>query len=292
MFYLGLPGDLTALPQPTAPPDVAWTRRSVAKDTIGGGRQIDFAPTGLRTWNLTWDGIESADHTTLMAFFATHNGIGPWVMLDPQEANLLTANQSSTTSALSSTTGWTVAGTGGTIASSNTGFRRGPRCLKWTFATATPGTSTLTLAAQRPTWYGQPILPSTSYVFSAYLLGAGTDAVVGMTAQILWYSSGGTLLSTSSGSLATTSSSAWVQATVTATSSSTAAYALPRLSATSATIGAGSIVYVDEAQLEQASAVTTWQPGLGVPLVSWTEMPRTYPREGFWDMSATLLEVG
>ena len=291
-FYLGGPGLLTALPHPTQAPNVPWERRTNTRDTIGGGRLVDFAPGGRRTWDLTWEGVQSADLTLLRGFYSGHSGAGPWILLDPQETNMLTVNQSSATSADNATTGWTVAGTGGTIASQTAVYKRGPRALAWTFASATPGTSTLDCAPPQTAWYGLPVVPATTYTWSVQLKGSGTDAVVAVTPQIVWYTSAGVVVSTTSGTPVSTSASAWQQATVSAAAPATAAFGLPRLSADSATVGAGSVVNVDEPQFEAAAAASTWQPGLGVPLVSWTDMPTEYPRGSWWDVSGTLVEVG
>lgn len=77
--------------------------------------------------------------------------------------------------------------------------------------------------------------------------------------SIVWYDSGGSVLSTSDGSTATSSTSAWTNYTCTATAPASAAYAAPKVTVASAG-GAAELHYVDQADLHVGSG-TTWTPG-------------------------------
>lgn len=77
--------------------------------------------------------------------------------------------------------------------------------------------------------------------------------------SIIWYNSVGAVLSTSDGSTATSSTSAWTDYTCTATAPASAAYAAPKVTIASAG-GAAELHYVDQADLHVGSG-TTWTPG-------------------------------
>lgn len=51
-------------------------------------------------------------------------------------------------------------------------------------------------------------------------------------------------------------------------------------------------VYVDQVQLDMFASTRAWVLGTGMPRVTWTELPDTYPFADAHDVSATLLEVG
>jgi hypothetical protein len=233
-----------------------------------GGMRSDRQMNAKRQYTLTWDSLLYDDWTTLWAYEQGHNGVGPWTMLDPNIVNMLSVNQSGATSQLNDTSGFTVTGTGSTIASSSDVVRRGPRSLKWTFATGTPGTSTLTLDSPSTMWYGTPVHIGDSYAFSVQLRGAGSDPVLDVTPQLAWCTNTGTVISTSSGATVTTGSGAWAQAYVVDIAPATSAFALCKLDVTSATVSGGSILYADEFQLEVGTVPSDWQPGVGVYPVS------------------------
>lgn len=261
-IYFGAPGGLITIEWPRG--GIVRTRPQMLApfELDGGGIRIaHMAGAGKIKYMLTWEALAWTEFTKIWAYEQGHNGIGPWVILDPRAVNLLTVNQSGTTSELNATTGFTVAGTGGAL-SSNTTFERGPRALRWTFGTATPGTSTVTLNTPSSDWTGVPVRTSTAYSFSMrFITAAGTS--VTCTAEILWYTAAGAAISTSSGA-ATASGGAWATLSVSDTSPGTAAFALCRVEATSATIGVGDAVNFDKMQFEQAAAPTTWVPGVGL----------------------------
>lgn len=262
--YFGAPGALIEIEWPRKGVSGARTPR-VEEFVLGAGDvRVDRQLLTKRRYTLGWEALVYSDWVTIWAYEQGHNGLGPWAFLDPNIVNLLTANQSSTTSQMYDITGFTVTGTGGSIASSATVVKRGPRSLAWAFSTISPGTSTLTLDPPSTMWYGVPVHIGDPYVFSAQLRGSGSDPILDVTPQMLWYTSTGGLISTSSGTPVTTGAGAWSQAYVTDTAPATAAFTLCRLSTSSATVSGGSMLNVDELQLEVGSTPSTWRPGVGV----------------------------
>lgn len=100
------------------------------------------------------------------------------------------------------------------------------------------------------------VLPSTQYSLGAFFRTAVTARSVSVA--INWYDSTHTLISTSTGSTATDSTSAWTQATVTATSPSNAAYATVQVNV----VGPANteVHYVDEVGLFPGSSAA-WTAG-------------------------------
>ena len=108
--------------------------------------------------------------------------------------------------------------------------------------------------------------PSTAYTISGYLR---TTAAVSVKAGFEWYDSSGVIIGSAvfGTGVALSTSVFTTQVTHTATSPSTAAYALG-LFFNSTTTGGAITVYLDEAQIEEASSVNTWRVGAGTPSVA------------------------
>jgi hypothetical protein len=274
-IYFGTPGSLITLHHPRG--GVQATRvRPTQEFQLGNGEyRTRRAASGSRMFTLNWKHLNYDDFETLLAYDQGHNGPGPFAILDPGERNQLTANQASATSADNGVSNFTVAGTGQTIASSTTLVDRGPRALAWTFQFASPASGSITLDSPYLGWYGIPVVIR-AYVFSFVARGGGTDGIVTIGAQILWYSSTGSLLLTTSGSTAATSTGAWAAYTATATAPAGAAYALCRVTYTSGA-SAGSILYLDKFQFEEGSTAGTWRPGTGVFPVTIVSLEDQWP---------------
>lgn len=266
--YFGTPGSLVEIMWPRG--GIIGTRTYTTSEfRLGvGDTRVSRQASTKRRYILEWDALIYSNWTQLWAYEQGHNGVGPWVLLDPNIVNMLSVNQSSTTSLTNDTTGFScstpVSGTGEGITSSNALVNRGPRSVKWSFASGAAGTYILTVDSVTSFWYGVPVYIGDSYVFSGQLRGAGTDAIIDVTFQIWWYTVDGTFISTSSGTPVTTAAGAWSQAYVADVAPATAAFGLCRVSVDSATISAGSILYIDELQLEVGTVPSTWRPGVGV----------------------------
>lgn len=144
------------------------------------------------------------------AHFVDQVGIFPGTF-----TQLLTENQADLESG---TTGW-AAGTSSSIAQDTTQAYRNKASLK-----VTRNTTTGTGSATTPTGTsGVPVLASTQYTASARFRANTAGRTVQIS--IAWYTAAGALISTSTGTGVADVTTGWTQATVTATSPGTAAFA-------------------------------------------------------------------
>lgn len=261
-IYFGRPGSLIEIYHPRGGLKAPRTRPRSVFNTAGGGVRVGQMAGGKRRYALNWESLQYADFSTLLAFDQGHEGPGPFALIDPGQRNQLTVNQSAATSELNGTDNFTAAGSGYSLSSESTTYRRGPRSLKLTIAYAAQS-GTVTLDSPASDWYGVPVV-SRPYVFSFYVQGGGTDPIVTITPTLTWYSTTGATVSTSTGTPTPTASGSWAQMYVAATTPATAAYVQCSIAASGGTISAASVLYLDQFQLEEGSAPTTWRPGTGV----------------------------
>jgi hypothetical protein len=130
--------------------------------------------------------------------------------------------------------------------------------LALTNSNASSGTVSIACGASNPVTKGVPVTNGLAYTFSVYSAALSTTRTV--TAKINWYNRFGNLISTSSGTgLANTTGGLSIRPKVTATAPSNAYYAVPEISIASVA-GSTSLEFhfFDAAQLEQASAVTSF----------------------------------
>jgi hypothetical protein len=263
-MYLGLPGRLEQIELPRG--NVEGTRvRQVDTYQLGnGGVRVGKLLGGSRRYTIAYRGLTYDTFKVLEAYDQGHRGAGPFVFLDPGRRNILTVNQSSTTSERNDTDNFTLAGTGAALTSESTLYRRGPRTLKWTFSAAAATATAITLDTPAPEWHGFPVQVGRDMCLSAYLRGGGTDGAVGVALALRWLTEAGATISTSTGSTVTTNSSTWQQASASGEPPATAAYVQPRISAVSG-IATDDIVYLDELMLHEGTTPdATWSPGTGI----------------------------
>lgn len=262
-WYLGPAGNLVQLPNPAPGYTPAVVIKAGTHELLGGGNVSDRL--GIRRrYTLTWPWQANTNFNTVRALV---RAIGPYRYLDGSEPNMLTANQSTGTDDLRTVEG-VVARFQGTVSSSTTFAKSGQRSIAWATGTALGSTNRgiymyTSTSTVDDTWTA--VRPSTAYTASAYLR---TTAAVNMYCGFDWHDSAGTYLSTSTTGTSTALSTSVFTTRVshTVTSPSTAAYGIPFW--LNATTTAGAItVYMDEAQMEEAAAATTWMVGAGTPSV-------------------------
>lgn len=263
-FYLGLAGALVAIDTPApdyAPPLI---RLGGSHDLLSGGLVRDTIRY-RRTHTLTFRGMTLQQYADLERLYVTP---GPYRYVDPTRINLLTANQSTGSDALRDTTGFS-APFQGTVSSDTTQLRTGTRSLKWDTVTSLSVTNRgvyfpTSGSTIDQTWAA--VIPNTPYTFSAYVRA---NAAITMYAAIDWKDAAGTTISTDFGTGTAVSTSDWSTRLTCAnkTSPSTAAYAIPAV-LDSVAPSAIRQVWIDDAQLEQATAASAWVVGTGVPLVT------------------------
>jgi len=240
---------------------------------LGGGYAVDFAVQTSRKWQMRFPFDDTAWHQ-LQALYTWQYGPGPFAMLEPSITNYLAPNQASGTDARGDTIGFELvfAAGGSALNSSATYARTGSRSLRWTVPAASASGALLFKA---PFGYtGFPTAVGLQWAFSSYWRAEGTDTSIDLQHHIVWYNGSGVVLSTSSGSTFTATTGTWTQGTATGTAPAGAVYAAPQVDLIPATVGAGTYVYMDSAQLQVGGAVTAWKPGEGLPIVSFADAPQ------------------
>jgi hypothetical protein len=248
--YIGRPGSLAALRSPLKGVRARVHRPGRLKETLGGGRAADYAPRVLREWQMNWAALPHDDQAALLAYFAGHNGPGPYAFLDGAERNLLTPNQSAL-------------------------YERGPRSLAWSLPASVTG-GILTLDGPVADWYGIPCVPGQTYRLQARVRGGGTDGVVDITAKLRWLDAAGAQVQLDAGSAVTTATGSWADCVKAATTCPAGAvYLQPRFDVTAATVTATGTVYLDKLMVSMPTTLdpgTTWAAGLGVARVTLPQM--------------------
>ena len=262
-WWLGPAGALVQLPAPAPGYNPAVIIKAGTHELLGGGNVQDRL--GIRRrYTLTWPWQADTNFNTVRALV---RAMGPFRYIDGAERNLLTANQSNGTDDLRTTEGFS-ARTQGTISSSTTFAKSGQRSAAWATGSALGSTNRgyvlATSTTVDDTWTA--VNPSTAYTISGYLR---TSAAVSVKAGFEWYDSSGAIIGSAVYGTGTALSTSvfTTQVTHAATSPSTAAYALG-LFHNSNTTGGAITVYLDEAQIEEASSVNTWRVGAGTPSVA------------------------
>lgn len=277
-LYLGRPGALEVIYAPKGNVERTRVRQVNVFGLGGGGYRVSKQLGGARRYQIDYTRLTYETFKTLEAYEQGHNGVGPFVFLDPSQRNILTPNQSSATSERNDTSNFTVSGSGATIASSSTVYRRGPRSLALTFQYdgATGGVACDTPA---PEWTGFPLTTGRRMCFSAWVLGGGTDGAMTVRATIRLYDITGALLTTFIDlTTVTTNTGAWQQVSVqNLNPSSTQVYAIPRLDVISG-VNAGDILYADQLNFHEGTVNdTTWSPGTGILPVSVVSLADAWP---------------
>jgi hypothetical protein len=270
-IYFGIPGSLVTLPQPRNGVETTRVRPRQTFPLGNGEARARATQNGSRLFELSYNSIDFATHSLLLAFDQGHYGPGPFALLDPGERNMLTVNQSASTAQTNDATNFTVAGSGCSIASSTAlvlPYPDTPRALAWSFNVSSPasGAANVTLDAPYPGWPGIPCVASRSLCFSCQIRGGGTDAVATFRLDLQWYDANEVFISTSSGTPVASASGAWAGMTCVAAAPSNAAFVLPRIQYITGASN-GSIIYFARFQLEEGAIVGTWRPGTGVPPV-------------------------
>lgn len=258
--YLGIPGSLEEIALPKGTVDSTRIRARDVFQLANGGARVSSLTGGARRHTINYARLTYDTFKVLEAYEQGHRGSGPFVFLSPGQRNILTVNQSSTTSERNDTTGFTMPGTGSNLTSSSSSYRRGPRSLAWTFSATGASASAIYLDSPASEWYSYPVHVGRAMVLSCYAKCVGGDGAASIALSMRWLTVAGVAISTDTGStLACTSS--FQQATATGTPPATAAYCLPIITAVSGA-SAGNVIYIDELMLHEGSTPdSTWDPG-------------------------------
>lgn len=275
-IYFGPAGKLRKLWDPTGGMMATRELATSVFVTGSGGARTTKALNGSRQYTLNYGALGRKNFEYLNAIHQGAMGPGPFVLLDPGRRNLLTANQSAGTSLSNDTRHFTVAGTGGSLSSDSTFSVAFPRVLKWSFATSTPASATLTLDKPSSVWPGIPLSTPLIRPLTFWLMAIGSTGTVNFQLAIRWLDSAGATLSTATSSMITPSLTVWNEYALTATPPATAYYALCLILPDVSTIAAGEALNFSSLMLNEGGPDSDWQLGTGVYPVQTLSMPERY----------------
>ena len=294
-YWLGRPGDLVQVNMPQENYDRTPDDHAAIHSLLSG-TAADRSFYEQRTWQIDYDMLSYASQLLVEQIRTRQRGLGPYVWIDPHTVNFLTPNQSSGTDAWLTTVGFNVTGTGETLSSSTAVTPvRGSRALAWNLPLTVTGSGggVMSLTTSYGT-SGWATPPSQGWTFTGQLQGGGTDPIVTVTPVLVWLSSTGAVLSSSSGSSVATASGSWTSFVVTGTAPANAVWCIPRLVVTVNTVLGGSIVYVDELQLDMridTRGPRAWMPGENQPRVAIMVGKQSVSRIGKTNNTYTLVEL-
>ncbi len=271
-FWIGRIGDLSLIR-----PGPGYSRDSNDHATMHDlldGQMVQRSLHNYRIWQVSIQYMTQAEVSLLEEYRTRQRGPGPHVFIDPHTVNYLWPNQASGTDAVMSTEGFTITGTGETLASSTTVSYTGVRSLAWTLSppvTGSGGVMHLVPPDGRFGWATPPVTGlGQPWAFSAWVRSGGTDATMTIYPRLRWMNTAGSGIGGVNGSAIVTNASTWQQLIVTgyAPTGSTITQLNPCLIVSGASVTGSGIVYADRMQLEMCSAVSDWRYGQGQPLVS------------------------
>lgn len=294
--YFGRPGALIKLPYPRGDMDKPYDRQVFDFITGSGEHQVSALAGGSRQRTLNWKALHVDNYAILERFWTGMAGVGPWVLIDPSDRNLLLPNQASATSAFYDARGWTVAGGAdmGTALSNGVGGTTqhsvyNARSFRWLFGTG-PVNAFPVLLFDSPyrNWAGYPVVPGLSYCWSAWARSDGVvDTSITMAAKLQWMdATGATLSEISGGDLVM---GGWVRHSVIGVAPAGAVFARPIFVATGSTITVNGSIYIDEPMLEQDTVLNDWAPGTGLRPVEILSLSDAVPFNARFRQSVSLV---
>lgn len=279
--YFGRPGALIRLPWPRGDMDRSYDRLTFDFQTGSGQHMVSSMSSGSRSYTLTWNALHVDNYRYLEQYWTGNMGVGPWVFIDPSMQNMLMPNQASTTTQFNDVRGWTTTSTANGTPSSNVDVTRvhrpgALRSLRWLFTVAAATNPELRMIAPYRSWFGYPVVPNLSYVWSAWARPDGiVDSAITLAIRLRWYDISGALITEiTGGDVAMTG---WTQLSVIGVAPSNAAYCQPVFVALGSTITIGASIYIDEANLEQDTVLNGWAPGTGLRPVEILGLPDHVP---------------
>jgi hypothetical protein len=162
----------------------------------------------------------------------------------------------------SSTTGWSAVGS--TLSTSTTNKYVGSQSMSISLnssASANSGADFVSLpSSSTSVGYSIPVTAGSSYALSAYAIRSSGDASPTMVANIIWYDSSGTSISTSSGLGTAINSTTWTRVSVVGTAPVTAVSARLQFFRAEATTNA-TVILLDAVLMEQSELVNRYFDG-------------------------------
>ncbi len=287
-IYFGAPGKLQTLPWPKNGLDRVYERQTFDFLTGSGLHQVSSLTAGSRQFNISWDTLHVDTFTLLDQYRTGANGPGPWVLIDPSAPNLLPANVAAAGGVTATTAEWftptATAGQGAPATNKTTSYihrAAGWTSMGWKFTSAPDAVAVLSARPQFRNWFGHPVMPGLSYVFSSWVTVDGTvETNATVSVRLGWLDSTGAQLSESAGT--STAVTGWTQLSVIATAPAGAVYVEPRWRLDGTTMATGGSLYIDEPVLEQSSTLNAWAMGTGIRPVEILSLGEGVPFDVRW----------
>jgi hypothetical protein len=247
-FYLGPVGYMQKLPDPEQQLPSNHKRVRGTHQLLNGHSVVDEWLSTTREYQLTWNIMQEAEFQILKALSEGAFGPPPYAFLDPNQDNLLTANQSSGTNVLQDVSDFAV-GTivPSSISSSTAVSYLRPRSLAWavTAVNCELATGTIQLGAADPN-------ADVPVIFGEYYRAAVRARLAGSTGSlyctIRWYTAAGVFINDTVSPLTPLSATAWTKVEVIGTPPATAA--LARVRVINGAFGVATTIYLDDFRLQ------------------------------------------
>lgn len=298
-IYFGLPGSLVRLPWPQGGFSAPVEKQISTFISGGGGYQSSTLVGTSRSYNMQWTALHQTTFDRVNQYWLGARGGGPFALVDPSRPNLFMPNQSAATAVTNDTTGWQTgiptssSKTQGVLFSnSDASFIHDPMGIRslrlGSFSLASLDTYCIVI----PTppyyaWPGVPVMTGLPYTATCWCLPVTVNLTVDV--QLQWMDVARVVLSTSALGAASYAAGAWTQLTVTGTAPAGAAFVLPRVVVTSASVtSANASLYLDGFQLEQSDTVHDWAPGAGCGAVAMTAWSEDVPFDANFRISPSL----
>ncbi|MGH8876278.1 MAG: hypothetical protein ACRD0P_02875 [Stackebrandtia sp.] len=290
--WLGHPGSLVALPDPSPDVEVIRSREVAIHVGVAGGRSVDVTGSGLRTFKYSYSRLTSCEAEVIDAFHAGDHGPGPYALIDPVYPNRLTANQASGGTVCGDTSGFSVEEYGAIEVDHRISYT-GPSSILWAFNPAS--LRVLALPSPRPSLpdgtRAFPVLPGVPVRLGAWVRPE-TATWCGWVPR--FYDASGQLVSSATPDPEAVGGETWRQITAHITPPNGAVWIAPRLAATTVAprVCDPARVNVDSLEMTYGTALADKaRTGAGVPQVEFTAWSQTIPHLGHVDAQLELTEV-
>lgn len=293
--YLGNPtgAGMIKLPYALRGYDQPFDRSVTATKLIAGGTAASAQLNARRTFTLSWHYLTQAEVATVLGFYSRAWGIGPYALLDTSWDNQLRLDTSLFGARRGVLTAWTPTAGTATYDSTVTAFALPSGTLRWSGAGSGSVLGEGSLIAgfiEASTSNAVPYLTDQPYTASIYARTASSTATI--TMRVSGRNGAQTVHVDTAGTATPITSAGWTRITATASAGTltNAQFVIPTVLCGTAS---APDILLSNPQLQLASAVTGWVPGVGVPRVlpiDTVPNPVNVIGEGR-DMTMTLAEV-
>jgi hypothetical protein len=290
-MYLGPLGMIQTLPEPEQAPTIERAQEGGIHQLLSGHRAVDDTLFRPRNWTLSWEVLTEEEFSLLSSIRQKAFGPPPFALIDPQQRNYFTGNQSGGGDPLGTTEGWALV-SGTSLGVSRAQQHTGLKSFQW-IVTANnqdviSGAATTVTGALTDLYKDIPVVPGLVYMVSMWVRPNAASTSLQM--RFAWHDRTGAFISTTGAATNALTANTWQQIQSTSTAPTNAAFVRVRLTATTVTTNPTTI-WFDDAMLEQNNAVSNWAIGQGPAWVGPFAIHDSYPWLGYHQVSIDLLEL-